>query len=133
MIGLYRIFSPVTMFLMLLLVASVAHAEQYQVTFGWNDPTTYQTTDTPTYSAQWRLDSGVATVISGLPTPAGSFSLTASPGQSLEICPQNANGALTTPDCSQAANWIAVGNTPTPPTTPLSPNGFSATIIYTGQ
>lgn len=113
-------------------LVAAASAEEYLVTFGWTDPTTYQAGETPTYQAQWRLDGGAATTIADLGTPGGSFNLTASPGQQLEICPQSMNGALVNFDCTQPAHWFAAGTTQQGPTTPASPTGFSATIIYQG-
>lgn len=113
------------------LVASAAMADTYQVTFGWNAPT-WLPTDTPAYGAKYRVGSGANVTLPDSATPGGSYSYTAAPGALLEMCPQNKNGAVITPDCSLAAHWISVGDSPVPPTVPPMPSGFSATIIRTG-
>jgi hypothetical protein len=115
-----------------LLLAGPAMAAQYQVTYGWTDPTTYLPSDEPDYAAQYRVNAGAPVVLPATTVPGGVFALTADPAAVVEMCVQNRNGALVTPaDCDE--NWIAVGNAPVPPPTqPLGPTGFSATIIYTG-
>ncbi len=121
-----------TVFVVALLAASsVAMADTYQVTFGWNAPT-WLPTDSPTYGAKYRVGGGANVALPDSATPGGSFSYTAAPGALLEMCPQNKNGAEVTPDCSLAAHWISVGTSPVPPTVPPMPGGFSATIIRVG-
>ena len=109
-----------------------AFADQYQVTYEWDVPT-WQPTDTPSYGARYRLDGGAAVALTDTAVPGGSFTYTATPGTVLEMCPQNKNGTLITPDCSQAGHWVTVGGSPYPPTVPPMPTGFSATIIRTGS
>ncbi len=113
------------------LVASVAIADTYQVTFGWNAPA-WLLTDAPAYGAKYRVGGGANVALPDSATPGGSYSYTAAPGSLLEMCPQNKNGEVVTPDCSLAAHWISVGTSPVPPTVPPMPGGFSATIIRTG-
>lgn len=122
-----RVFVGVAAFL----VASAVMADTYQVTFGWNAPT-WLPTDTPTYGAKYRVGGGANVTLPDSATPGGSYSYTAASGALLEMCPQNKNGTIMTPDCSLAAHWITVGASPVPPTVPPIPSGFSATIIRTG-
>jgi hypothetical protein len=117
--------------LVLAALSSPSFADTYQVTFGWTAPA-WLPSDTPSYGAKYRVAGGVAINLPDNATPGGSYSYTAAPGALLEMCPQNKNGSLVTPDCSQAGHWIAVGASPVPPTTPPIPGGFSATIIRTG-
>jgi len=108
-------------------------AAQYQVTYGWTDPTTYLPSDAPDYLAQYRVAGGTSVVLPATSTPGGSFVVTADPAALIEMCVQNRNGTLVTPT-SCTGNWIAVGTAPPPPLTqPGMPAGFSATIIYLGQ
>jgi hypothetical protein len=119
--------------LFLMAFSSLAHAAQYQVTYGWTDSTTYLPTDEPRYNAQYRVNGGTPVVIPETTTPSGNFNLSANSADSIEMCVQNKNGNLISPaDCT--GNWFAVGNAPPPPLTqPGQPTGFSATIIYLGQ
>jgi hypothetical protein len=118
--------------LALFLLAGPAMAAQYQVTYGWTDPTTYLPSDAPDYAAHYRVNAGAPVALPATTVPGGVFALSADPAALVEMCVQNRNGALVTPaDCD--GNWIAIGNTPPPPLTqPGMPAGFSATIIYTG-
>lgn len=116
---------------LLFAISAPALADTYQVTFGWDTPV-WLPSDTPAYSAKYRIAGGSAVDVAGLTVPGGTFSYTAAPGSLLEMCPQNRNGALVTPDCSQPAHWVSVGASPVPPTVPPVPGGFSATIIRTG-
>lgn len=120
-----------TLAALLLVVSTPVLADTYQVTFGWDAPT-WLPTDEPAYSAKYRVAGGSAVDVAGLTVPGGTFNYTATPGALLEMCPQNRNGALVTPDCSQPAHWVAVGSSPHQPTVPPMPGGFSATIIRTG-
>jgi hypothetical protein len=120
------------LFLALSLLAGPALAAQYQVNYGWTDPTTYLPSDAPDYAAHYRVNGGAPVTLPATTVPGGVFNLSADPAALVEMCVQNRNGALVTPDAC-AGNWFAVGNTPPPPPTqPGMPAGFSATIIYTG-
>jgi hypothetical protein len=115
------------------IISVSAVAAQYRVNYGWTDPTTYLPSDAPSYAAQYRVSGGTPVILTGTTVPAGTFNLTAASGVPIEMCVQNKNGILITPE-SCTGNWIAVGNTPPPPLTqPGMPAGFSATIIYLGQ
>lgn len=118
--------------LALFALSAPALADNYQVTYGWDTPT-WQPSDTPSYGAQYRLGGGAPVALTDTTVPGGSFNYTAAPGTVLEMCPQNKNGAIITPDCSQAGHWVTVGGSPYPPTVPPMPTGFSATIIRTGS
>lgn len=122
----------VTTLLLLLGLSSPALADSYQTTYSWTAPT-WQSYDTPTYGARYRLDGGTPVVLTDTAIPSGGFTYTAAPGTVLEVCPQNKNGTLITPDCSQAGHWVTVGASPYPPTVPPMPAGFSAIIIRTGN
>jgi len=111
---------------------SLAFADSYQVTYGWDTPT-WIPSDTPSYDAKYRLGGGAAVDLPDTTVPGGSFTYTAAAGTVLEMCPQNKNGTIITPDCSQAGHWLTVGGSPYPPTVPPMPSGFSATIIRTGD
>ena len=119
---------------------SLAFADSYQVTYGWDTPT-WIPSDTPSYDAKYRLGGEAAVDLPDTTVPGGSFNYTDAAGTVLEMCPQNKNGALVTPSCAldQDGNpvdpndWITVGGSPYPPTVPPMPAGFSATIIRTGS
>jgi hypothetical protein len=115
-----------------LALSAPAFAAQYQITYGWTDPTSYLPSDAPDYAAQYRVNAGTPVELPATTVPGGVFALTADPAALVEMCVRNRNGALVTPaNCN--GNWIAVGNTPPPPLTqPGLPAGFSATIIYLG-
>jgi hypothetical protein len=106
---------------------------QYQVTYGWIDPTTYLPSDSPDYVAHYRVSGGEPAALPATSVPGGAFVLHAEPGAAVEMCVQNRNGPLIAP-ASCDGNWFAVGSAPPPPLThPGMPVGFSATIIYLGQ
>ena len=68
-----------------MLAAAPALADQYQVTFGWTDPTTYNAEDVPEYEARYRVAGGAETTLAGLTTPGGAVDLTAAPGDPIEV------------------------------------------------
>lgn len=108
----------------LLAIGSVpAFADTYQVNFGWTDPTTYIPSDAPRYEAKYRIAGGNEVVLPSLSTPGGSATITASPGQPIDISARNCNFTL----CSAWTGWVTA-TAPYPPTQPQSPTGLTITI-----
>lgn len=112
----------------LLFVSCAASAAQYQLTVGWTDGTTYLPSDTPTYEAEWRVNGGVSTAISALPTPSAAATITANHGDTIEARVRNVNGTL----ASAWSGWVAA-TAATPPTQPGDPTGISLQLIYVGE
>ncbi len=108
-------------------LSAPAFADTYQVTFGWSDPTTYLPAETPVYSAKYRVAGGAETVIPGLATPGGSATVTATPGQPIELSGQACSGAL----CSPWMAWVTA-TAPHQPTTPADQTGMTITVTRTG-
>ena len=110
-----------------MLMSAPALADQYQVTFGWTDPTTYNAEDVPEYEARYRVAGGAETTLAGLTTPGGAVDLTAAPGDPIEVAARNCNRGL----CSAWSPWATAG-APYPVTQPEEPGGLSITVIRTG-
>lgn len=106
-----------------LLTPLAAWADNYQVTFGWTDPTSYLPSDEPVYGAKYRIAGGAEVLIENLATPGGAVNITASPGDLVEFAAQACNLGL----CSPWTAWAAV-TAPYPPTQPGGQNGLTVTI-----
>ena len=107
-----------------------AAADTYQVTFGWQDPTTYLADEVPTYEATVRVSGAagdVDTPITGLATPGGSTTVTANPGEEIGVSARACNGAL----CSTWTQWVTAA-APYPPTVPSDQIGLSITVTRVG-
>lgn len=115
------------LFVALLGLSVPAFADSYDVTFGWTDPTTYLPNEVPTFEARYRIADGQVTVIPGLITPGGKFSIIANPGETIEVALRTCNGAL-------CGNWTeyAVTTAMHGPTTPMTPINGVITVIRTG-
>lgn len=111
----------------LLTLSAPAFADTYQVVVGFTDGTTYQPGETPSYVVKHRVNGGTETVLPASPTTGRTFTLTATPGQAIDVAAQACNGAL----CSPYTVWVtaAAGY---PPTTPQTPTGVSITVTRTG-
>lgn len=109
--------------LCLTLLTGVALADTYQVTFGWTDPTTYIPSDVPRYEAKYRVGGGTETTLPALTTPGGTATVTANPGQPIDVAARNCNLTL----CSAWTEWVTA-TAPFPPTQPLSPTGLTITV-----
>lgn len=112
---------------LLFVVPAPAFADNYSVTFGWTDPTNYIPSDAPIYSAKYRVNGGAETVIPGLATPGGSVTVTAIPGQQIEIAAQNCNLSL----CSGWSGWVTA-TAPHQATQPQTPSAITITVSRTG-
>jgi hypothetical protein len=106
-----------------LMVSGLALADTYQVTFGWTDPTTYVPGDAPVYEARYRVDGGAETVIPGLPTPGGSATVEADPGQPIDVAARACNLTL----CSDWTGWVTA-TAPYPATQPASQTSLTVTV-----
>lgn len=115
------------LFSILMGVCTSSYADTYQVTFGWTDPTTYLPSDAPVYEAKYRVNGGAETVIPGLTTPGGSTSITANPGNPIEMAGRECNIGL----CSTWTNW-ATATAPYAATQPQQGTGMAITVIRTG-
>lgn len=104
-----------------------ALADTYQVTFGWSDPTTYLPSDAPVYEAKYRVAGGVETVVPGLATPGGSRTVTATPGQPIDVAARVCNQGL----CSPWTGWVTA-TAPHPATQPQGQTGLTITVVRTG-
>lgn len=113
--------------LALVLLAPFAWADTYQVSFGWTDPTTYLPSDTPTYEAKYRVAAGTETVLPSLATPGGSTTVTAAPGQPIEMSVRAINQGLT----SAWTAWVTA-TAPYPVTQPGGQTGLTITVVRTG-
>lgn len=109
------------------LLAATAWADTYQVTFGWTDPTTYIPTDTPSYTVKYRIAGGMETMLPALTTPGGSTTVTATPGQPIDIAGQACNKVL----CSAWTGWVTA-TAPYPATQPGTQTGMTITVTRTG-
>jgi hypothetical protein len=113
-----------TLFVVLLtLVSTVAVADIYQVTFGWTDPTTYIPSDSPRYEAKYRVGGGTETTLPALTTPGGTATVTANPGQPIDVAARNCNLTL----CSAWTGWVTA-TAPFPATQPQTPTGLTITV-----
>lgn len=115
------------LFVVLSLFSMSAFADTYQVTFGWIDPTTYIPSDSPVYEAKYRVAGGAETTLPALPTPGGSTSVTANPGQTIEVTGRQCNQSL----CSPWMPW-ATATAPHPATQPQQGDGLTITVVRTG-
>lgn len=113
--------------LLLIAMAAPALADTYQVTFGWTDPTTYLPSDAPVYEAKYRVAGGAETVVPGLATPGGSRTVTATPGQPIEVSARACNLTL----CSSWSGWVTA-TAPHPATQPQTQTGLTITVTRTG-
>lgn len=112
---------------LLFVASSPVFADSYQVTFSWTDPTIYIPGDSPVYSAKYRVNGGAETVIPGLATPGGAVTLTAAPGQAIDVAAQNCNLSL----CSPWSAW-ATATAPHAATQPQNPSSITITVTRTG-
>lgn len=108
-------------------LSAPAFADSYQVTFGWTDPTSYLPSDAPIYSAKYRVAGGAETTVTGLATPGGLATVTATPGQTIEVAAQACNRAL----CSPWSAWVTA-TAPHPATQPGGQTGVTITVVRTG-
>jgi hypothetical protein len=113
----------------IILVALCGHAwaDTYQVTYGWTDPTTYIPSDAPTYEARYRINGGAETLRPATPTPGGSFTATATPGQTIELAARTCNLGL----CSAWTGWVTA-TAQHPATQPSLPTSLTITVVRTG-
>jgi len=109
---------------MLALMPLAASADTYQVTFGWTDPTVYLPSEYPTYEAKYRVNVGTEIVLPTTATPGGSTTVTATPGQPIDIAVRNCNQSL----CSNWSSWVTA-TAPHPPTQPGAPVGLTITVV----
>lgn len=114
-------------FCALALAGGAALADTYQLTAGWADPTTYQPSDTPTYELRYRVAGGAETIIPGLTNPAATVTLSANPGEPIEVAARALNAGLEGP----WTGWVTA-TAAWPPTQPADQSGLSITVIRTG-
>lgn len=112
--------------IVLMLAASAAFADTYQLTVGWTTPT-WNPSDTPSYLAKYRVNGGAETLSPVLTSPSWTVSLTANPGDPVEVAAQNVNGAL----ISAWSGWITA-TAGYEPTVPPTPSGMTINLIRTG-
>lgn len=111
----------------LMLVAPFALADTYQVDVGFTDGTTYQSGEVPNYTVKHRVNGGSETVLPASPTTGRTFTLTATPGQPIDVAAQTCNGTL----CSAWSAWVTA-TAQFPPTTPQVPGSITITVTRTG-
>ena len=113
----------------LLLLPILAFADTYQITAGWTDPTPPGTAYTPLYDVEYKVAAGAAIPVNDLPSPSYSNTVTATPGQTIEIRVRNKNsqGGLV----SAWSVW-AVATAQAQPTQPLDPTAITFTVVRTG-
>lgn len=112
--------------LVFMLAASVACADTYQLTVGWDTPT-WNPSDTPSYRAKYRVNGGTETLSPSLTSPSWTTTVTANPGDPVEVAAQNVNGALV----SAWSGWVTA-TAGYPATTPPTPAGMTINLIRTG-
>jgi len=112
--------------LVLILSASASFADTYQLTVGWATPT-WNPSDTPSYSAKYRVNGGSETLSPSLTSPSWTTTVTANPGDPVEVAAQNVNGAL-------VSAWSGWGTATAgyQPTVPPVPGTLTITLIRTG-
>ena len=110
----------------LLAFSSAAFADTYQLTVGWDTPT-WNPSDTPSYSAKYRVNGGAETLSPSLTSPSCTTTVTANPGDPVEVAAQNVNGALV----SAWSGWVTA-TAGYAPTTPPTPAGMTINLIRTG-
>lgn len=113
--------------LALLFLAVPALADTYQIDAGFTDGTTYQPGETPSYVVKYRVNGGAETVLPASPTTGRTFTLSANPGEPIDVAAQTCNGTL----CSPYSVWVTAAAS-YPPTTPQTPTGLSITVTRTG-
>ncbi len=116
-----------TLIALLFVASAPAFADNYQVTFGWTDPTTYIPSDVPIYEAKYRIAGGVETAISAMTTPGGSATVVADPGNPIEVTGRQCNQGL----CSSWMDWVTA-TAPHPATQPQQGTGLTITVVRTG-
>ena len=112
---------------MVFLIPVVVMADTYDVTFGWMDSTVYLPEETPVYEAKWRVAGGFETIVPGLTVPGGSVTITANPGDAIDIAARPCNEAL----CSDWSGWVTA-TAQHPPTVPDLPGNLTITVVRTG-
>lgn len=117
-----------TLIALLFAASAPAFADSYHVVFGWTDPTTYIASDAPTYTAKYRINGGTETVLAATATPSGSVTVTATPGQPIDIAGQACNKGL----CSAWTGWVTA-TAPHPATQPATQTGMTITVTRTGS
>ena len=118
------------LFLALSVLASPAFADTYQVTFGWTDTTVYRPEETKGYEAKYRIAGGAETPILNLTTPGGTQTVTANPGQMIEMAFKSCS-MTPAPLCSPFSPWVTA-TAPHPQTTPDVPTNATITVTRTG-
>jgi hypothetical protein len=113
--------------LLLLPISFSAFADTYLVTFGWTDPTVYIASDAKVYEAKYRIAGGAETVIPALATPGGSVTVTATPGQTIEVAGRATNKGLV----SAWTSWVTA-TAPFAATQPGTQTGMTVTVSRTG-
>ena len=117
--------------LILMLAAGLSHAATYSLTGSWQDQTVYNPADKPVYQAEYRVNGGAATALTGLTAPAFATTVTANPTDVIEARVVNCNSFQSTPPlCGPWSGWLQA-TAPYIPTTPVAPTGFS--IVLTPQ
>lgn len=109
------------------LLSTPVLADTYHVTFGWTDPTPYMTLDTPIYEAKYRINGGAEITLPSLATPGGAVTITANPGQPIELTGRQCNQSL----CSAWMAW-ATATAPHSATQPQQGVGLTITVTRIG-
>jgi hypothetical protein len=109
-------------------ISAVALADTYQVNVGFTDGTTYLSGEVPSYLVKYRVNSGAETILAASPTTGRTFTVTATPGQPIDVAAQTCNGAL----CSAYSAWVTA-TASFPPTTPQIPGSITITVTRTGS
>lgn len=122
-----RVRSLIAGFALLSSATLPALADTYQLTLGWTDATVWRPTDTPGYEAKYRINAGAEIAITGLKSPGASRTITATPGQAIDVAARTCNGTL----CSSWSAWVTAA-APYSPTTPASPSAVTITVSRTG-
>ena len=113
------------------MIPSISMAANYSLSGSWQDQTIYNPADLPVYQAEYRVNGGAATALTGLTAPAFATSVTANPTDVIEARSRNCNTYQSTPPlCSPWSNWLQA-TAPYIPTQPVAPTGFS--IVLTPQ
>ena len=115
---------------LLLCFPVLAFADTYSGDITWADATPTSAQYSPSYNVEWRVNGGVSTAASNLPTHSYNWAFTTAPGDTVEVRVQNKNtqGNLV----SAWSPWVQA-LAPIPPTQPVEPSGISFTVSRTGQ
>lgn len=111
----------------LMTIAGCAFGDTYQLTVSWTDPTVYNADDSPTYDMKYTVNAGPETVVTGLLAPSTTQTITATPGDPIDVAVRAENLGL----YSAWSPWVTA-TASFPATQPDAQTNVTITVIRTG-